>query len=300
MLNLMLALALTGMATADSSVRLIGLAPAESLQVTVTGPASGTSVVIIPGLVSPAYAFRKILPALADAGIRTVVIEPLGVGWSSHPSESDYSHTAQAARIAAVMDTLHIGHAVVMGQAVGASMALRLALARPDLVDHLLLVEEGAVESPAVPGVKSALKFAFLVRLFAGRGRIKKELRKGLISSSGDTGWVTDSVIEAYTTGPSGDIGAVLRSLKGMQNSVEPDSLRTHLHELQMPVRLLVGGAAHQHGIGTARVRDLREQVPHFSMQVVYGAGLHIHEEQPQVIVDELLHLVHERDAHGR
>jgi pimeloyl-ACP methyl ester carboxylesterase len=293
-----LVLALVG-AGPDSAARLIGLAPAESLQVTVTGPVSGVPVVIVPGLVSPAYAFRKVMPPLAAAGIRVIVIEPLGVGWSSHPSDSDYSHTAQARRLAAVMDTLHVHGAVVLGQAVGASMALRLALARPDLVSKLLLVEEGAVESPAVPGVRSALKFSLLIRLFAGRGRIKKELRKGLIASSGDASWVTDSVIDAYTEGPSGDIGAVLRALKGMQNSVEPDSLRPHLHELRMPVRLLVGGAAHRSGIAPARLRDLQELVPHFSMQVVYGAGLHIQEEQPDVIVGEVLHLTRDHEPHG-
>ncbi len=298
MLSVLLTLAVVGSPT-DSTARLIRLAPSESLQVTMVGPASGVPVVIVPGLVSPAFAFRKVLPSLAAAGVRAIVIEPLGVGWSSHPSNSDYSHTAQARRLAAVMDTLHLRGAVVMGHAVGAPMALRLALARPDLVSRLLLVEEGAVESAAVPAVKSALKFALLIRLFAGRGRIKKELRRGLVASSGDASWVTGSVVDGYTMGPSGEIGAVLNALKGMQKAVEPDSLRPHLHQLRMPVRLLVGGAAHKSGISPRLMRDLQQLVPDFSMQVVYGAGLHIHEEQPDVIITELLHLTTDHDPHG-
>jgi pimeloyl-ACP methyl ester carboxylesterase len=296
LLSVSLGLAPSGStAAADSVDRMIVVAPAESLHITMVGPESGPTVVIVPGLVSPAYAFRHVLPPLAQAGVRAVVIEPLGVGASSRPSNGDYSHSAQAHRVAAVMDSLHLTQAVTMAHAVGAPIALRLALARPELVHRLLLVEEGPVESAAVPGVKSALKFAFFIRIFAGRGRVKKELRKGLIASSGDTTWVTDAVIEGYTRGPAGDIGAVLRALKGMQNSPEPDSLTPRLGQLQIPVRLLLGGAPHKSGISANRLRALEEHVHSFSMQTVIGAGLHIHEEQPEVIVREILALVNEK-----
>ena len=80
-----------------------------------------------------------------------------------------------------------------------------------------------------MPGVRKALKFSFLIKLFAGRGRVRKELKKGLLASSGDTTWVTDEVIDHYTAGPAGDIGQMLRALKAMQRSVEPDSLSPRL-----------------------------------------------------------------------
>jgi pimeloyl-ACP methyl ester carboxylesterase len=295
MMLALLALAALGVVSPDSTARIIAPWPGESLRVTIDGPADGPAVVIVPGITSPAYAFRHVLPSLAAAGIRAMVIEPLGFGESSRPGRADYSHTAQAERVAAVMDSLHVSQAVVMGQAVGAPIALRLALARPDLIARLLLVEEGAVESSAVGGVGKALQYAFFVKLFAGRGRLKKELRKGLIASSGDTTWVTNEVLEGYTRGPAGDVGAVLRGLKGMQKSVETDSLTPRLNLIQVPVRLLVGGAPHKAGINPRRIRDLQQRVPNFSMETVPGAGLHIHEEQPTVIVAELLRLVQEQ-----
>ncbi len=282
----------------DSVARQVAVAPAESLQVTIVGPASGPPVVIIPGLISPAYAFRHVLPPLAEQGVRAIVIEPLGVGGSSHPGgKADYSHTAQAARIAAVMDSLHVTNAVVMGHAVGTAIALRLATTRHDLVGRLLLVEGGALESAAVPGVRSALKFAFLIRLFGGRGRVRKEVRKGLIASSYDSTWVSDSLIEHYTTGTGGDMGAVLRALRGMENSVEPDSLLPKLTTLDVPVRLLMGAGPRLdggRGLSRGRVLSLRRRLPHFTIDSVAGAGLHVHEERPDVIVHELLTLVRE------
>jgi pimeloyl-ACP methyl ester carboxylesterase len=280
-------------AAPDSTARTVVLSAAESLRVTVDGPPTGPVVVIIPGLVSPAFAFRRVLPVLADSGVRAIVIEPLGVGWSSHPSDADYSYSAQAARIAAVLDTLHVSRAVIMGHVGGATIALRLAINHPLLVRGVLLIEGGALESPSVPGVRSALKYAFVIRLFAGRGRLKKELRKGLIASSGDTTWITDPVIESYTQGNAGDVGAVLRALKGMQKSVEPDSLIPRLHQIQVPVRLLLGGAAHEGGPAPSRVHTLERRIPDFRWRFVYGSGLHIHEEQPEAVVEELLRLVH-------
>lgn len=284
-----LLLALTTAPPVDSLARFVTVAPAESIKVTAVGPATGPVVVIIPGLISPAYAFRKILPGLDSAGIRTVIIEPLGVGWSSRPDKADYSHTAQAARIAAIMDTLHLSHVTMMGHAVGTAIALRVVTSRPELVDRLLLVEGAALESAAVPGVQQALKFSFLVKLFAGRGRIKKELKKGLMATSGDTSWVTDATIEHYAEGPAGDIGQVLRALKGMQRAVEPDSLRPKLTSITIPVRLLVGGAAHTGGVGDGRIRTVERRIADFKQQTILGAGLHIHEEQPDVIVQYLL-----------
>jgi len=292
-LSLLASLLTQSPSVADSLARSIAIAPQESLRVTIMGPEDGAPVVIIPGLISPAYAFRNILPPLAQAGVRAVVIEPLGVGNSSHPGgDTDYSHTAQAARIAAVMDTLGIADAVVVGHTVGTAIALRLAVARPGLVNRLLLLEGGALESAAVPGVRTALKFSFLVRLFGGRGRVKKEIKKGLIGNSADSTWVTDDLIDHYTEGNAGDIGGVLRALKGMQKAVEPDSLNPQLSYLHAPVHLLLGGGVRINGadgLSSGRIRTLQRRVASFTMDSIPNVGLHLHEERPDLIVDQIL-----------
>jgi pimeloyl-ACP methyl ester carboxylesterase len=152
------------------------------------------------------------------------------------------------------------------------------------------------VRRPAVSGVKSALKSAWLVKLFSGRGRVRKEIRKGLVASSGDTTWITDEVINGYTTGPAGDVGGVLRALKGMQRSVEPDSLKPKLVDLKVPARMLVGGAPHRGGAGEGRINTLRARMPHMTSRVVDGAGLYIHEEQPETVTREIIDFLHEVD----
>jgi pimeloyl-ACP methyl ester carboxylesterase len=279
---------------ADSTVRAIVVAPAETLRVTIDGPSEGPTVVIIPGVISPAFAFRGVLPRLSAAGVRTVVIEPLGMGASGRPGNANYSFAAQAERVQQVLDSLHISRAVLVGHVVGGTIALRLAVSHPRLVRGILLIESAAYESAAVPGVRSALKYALVLKIFAGRGRLKKQLRKGLIESSGDTTWITEPVLESYTQGGAGDVGAVLRALKGMQNSPEPDSLVPHLGEIQVPVRLLLGGAAHDGGPSAGRVHTMERHLADFRIRTVFGAGAHIHEEQPELVAEEALRLVHE------
>src|SRR2546428_11129889 len=94
---------LTVLLLADTSRAFsMALAPAESLWVTVEG--AGDPVVLIPGLFGSAFGYRRVLPGLVDAGYRTIVIEPLGIGTSARPEHADYSLTAQADREAAAPD----------------------------------------------------------------------------------------------------------------------------------------------------------------------------------------------------
>src|SRR2546422_8666746 len=107
----------------------LALAPAESVEVTVTG--TGDPVVLVPGLFGSAFGYRTLIPLLTDAGYRAIVVEPLGTGGSARPEHADYSLTAPADRIAAVLDRLGGRPAVVVAHSLGASVAFRLAPRRP-------------------------------------------------------------------------------------------------------------------------------------------------------------------------
>src|SRR2546430_6577011 len=106
---------------------MVPVAPAESLSVEAAG--RGARVVLIPGVFGWAFGFRKLVPLLVGAGYRTIVIEPLGVGASARPEKANYSLTAQADRIAAVLDSLHVRNALVLAHSIGGSEAVRLRAA---------------------------------------------------------------------------------------------------------------------------------------------------------------------------
>src|SRR5438876_6497956 len=170
---------------------MVPVAPAESLSVEATG--RGDPVVLIPGLFGSAFGFRKLVPLLVDAGYRAIVIEHLGVGASARPEKANYSLTSQADRIAAVLDSLHVRHALVLAHSLGGSEAFRLAYRRPDLVRALLSIEGGPTEKAITPAFKRALRFAPWIKLFGGIRPSRRKHRGIPIGSSGDARWVTDS-----------------------------------------------------------------------------------------------------------
>jgi len=270
-----LALALT---IGGSHTLRVSVAPAETMTVHIQG--TGSPVVLIPGLFGAAYGFRHVVPLLADAGYQTIIIEPLAMGGSNRPRGADYSLTGQAARIAAVLDTLQLRDVIVVGHSAGAAIAFRLALQRPDLVRAVVSLEGGPSEAAATPGFRRALTLAPMIRL-AGAGFVRGRIHRGLLAASGDTSWVTDAVIAEYTAGATADLGATLRAYRRMVEAREPEALAPRLGELRCPVRLLLGGAPHDGGPGVEERQLMERSIAGFSSETVSGAGHYLQEERP-------------------
>jgi len=262
---------------------MVPVAPAESLSVEITG--RGDPVVLIPGLFGSAFGFRKVVPLLVDAGYRTIVIEPLGVGASGRPEKANYSLTAQADRIAAALDSLRVRNALVLAHSIGGSEAFRLAYRRPDLVRAVLSIEGGPTEKAITPAFKRALRFAPWIKLFGGIRLIRRKIRGMLIDSSGDASWVTDAVVVSYTAVAARDLDATLKAYLAMANAREPDQLAPHLSQIRCPVRLMVGGARHDGDVGAREVQLLQRSLPTFVLDSVPAAGHFIQEEEPGAVL---------------
>jgi pimeloyl-ACP methyl ester carboxylesterase len=249
----------------------------------------GHPVVLIPGLFGSAFGFRRVVPLLAGAGYRVIVVEPLGIGSSARPGAGDYSLTAQADRIAAVLDTLAVRGVIVVAHSLGASMAYRLAYRRPDLVRAIVSLEGGPAEAAATPSFRRAMRFAPWIKWFGGIRRIRGKIRSSLVAASGDTSWVTDSVVRAYTAGAAADLDGTLRAFLRMAESREGERLAPHLGAIQCPVRLLLGTAPHQGGVPPGDVDELRAALPSLAIDSVPGSGHYIYEEQPQAVLEAVV-----------
>lgn len=261
----------------------IAVAPEETLQVTVTG--TGDPVVLLPGLFGLAYGYRQLTPLLVGAGFQTIMIEPLGIGCSSRPKMANYTLTAQADRLNMVLERLELGPAIVISHGVGSSMALRLALRHPEQVRGIVSIEGGASESAASPTLGSIMKFAPLLKALAGEGAIRSKIRSLFEKASGDRSWITDEVIRNYSAPLVADFGSAAASFRSMSASTEPESLGPNLGQIQVPVDLVLGGAAHEYGVPPVELAILRAGLPDFQSVAVPGAGHYIHEEQPAAVL---------------
>ncbi len=276
----LLAVLLIADSASVSQAFMVPVAPAESLSVETAG--RGDPMVLIPGLFGSAFGFRKLVPLLVSAGYRTIVIEPLGVGSSTRPEKANYSLTAQADRIAAVLDSLHVRNAFVLAHSIGGSEAFRLSYRRPDLVRGLLSIEGGPTERAITPAFKRALRFAPWIKLFGGIRLIRRKIRGMLIDSSGDPSWVTDSTVLGYTAAAGRNLDATLKAYLAMANAREPELLAPHLSQIRCPVRLMVGGQ---------EVQLLVRTLPAFVIDSVPAAGHFIQEEEPGAVLASVAHL---------
>ena len=290
---LLLALAILAAPRDSAVIRDVQVAPGEILRVTSAG--QGEPLILIPGIFGAAYAYRRITGPLAARGFRTIVIEPLGYGFSSHPKKADYSFTAQTHRLGNALDQLGVKQALFVAQSSGAAIAFRLAILRPDLVRGLLSIDGGPVESAATPGMKKAFRFGGLLTKFAvDESKLRHDVRQEIVRNSGDTTWVTDAVVRGYTAGQTADMSGSIDAFQRMSKSKESDSLASRLHELAQPVLLLIGTVPHPAEVTNEQRELLSEKLPDFKTDSVRGSGEYIQEEQPGAVINAITELDHE------
>src|ERR1700722_8178168 len=99
-----------------------------------TGPADGEPVLLLHGEPSWSFLYRKVMPVLADAGLRAIAPDLVGFGRSDKPAEvGDYSFARHVEWIRALaFDRLGLRGLTIVGQDWGGLIGLRLVAEDPD------------------------------------------------------------------------------------------------------------------------------------------------------------------------
>ncbi|MEX2284015.1 MAG: alpha/beta hydrolase [Gemmatimonadota bacterium] len=286
---LTLAVLVLAAAYGPPSTRVFTLAANENINVTRYEGGAKTPIVIVPGLLGSAYGFRQIAPQLAEQGHPVIIVDMLGAGSSSKPHKADYSLTAQSRRIETVLDSLGIRDAIVVAQALGGSISYRLAVHRPDLVKAIVGIDAGASEQAATSGVRKAMKFATVIRIFGAKRIMVGKVKEGLIDASADPAWVTPEIVREYTAPYREDAGQMLKVMQTMANTKEPELLVPLLPNLKAHVLLLVGTS--EKALSAEKIEVLRAGLPNFTLRRVEGAGQFVNEERPDAVLEAILEI---------
>jgi pimeloyl-ACP methyl ester carboxylesterase len=108
----------------------------------------GEPVLLMHGFPDSARLWRKQIPALVDAGYRTIVPDLRGFGRSSRPEGVDaYGIANSVADVMGLLDHLGIDSANVVGHDWGAGVAWGLALFAPDRAKTLTVLSVGHPKS---------------------------------------------------------------------------------------------------------------------------------------------------------
>jgi pimeloyl-ACP methyl ester carboxylesterase len=112
---------------------------------------SGATVLLVPGWPQSWYAWRHVMPMLAE-NRRVIAIDPPGLGESGTPAA--YDTATIAGYIDALLETLNLEQIDYVGHDIGAWIGYAYAIRHPDKIRRLALIDA------AIPGIAPANAFA--------------------------------------------------------------------------------------------------------------------------------------------
>lgn len=230
-------------------------------------------LVLVHGFTGHHDDWIEVLPSL---GIRrrTIAIDLRGHGDSDSPSDpSSYSFEQLVKDVLGLLDHLEIDRCDLLGHSVGGMVVLRFALAHPDRVRSLILMNT----APEVPEALSrdawekaseiaeARGMAFLQELSEKMGRLAAD---PILATWGERYW-SHQRRRLCTMSPA--------SYRGVGRALfDSESLVPRLGEIDLPSLVLVGDGDHEFLPGAAL---LEAHLPKMRRVTLPDAGHHPHQE---------------------
>lgn len=209
--------------------------------------------------------FAALLPLAEALPYRTTLFDLPGHGRSADwDGKTEYQSLATD-----IVASLCDGPTHLIGHSFGATVALRLAVTRPDLVSRLTLIEP--VYFAAAKGTPAHAAHAHDFRPFIGAMLAGDEPRAARIFNDlwGDTAWTDLSPRrQAYLTAR---IYLVVASAAAIEEDADGITSPDRLGRLRIPVTLIRGETSPD--VVAAIHAVLRERIPGATDHVVAGAG---------------------------
>lgn len=254
------------------------------------GPENTTPIVLIAGWPQTTFAWRHVQQRLADSGIRSIAVDPPGLGQSDLLSPGASYDTASVADIMAKA----ISHAgwrdyVLVGHDVGAWIGFAWAARHAADVRKVCLSEAGipGVVSDAIFALPNASKiFQFYFNAvpelpeILTRGREKAFLAWFFNNKSAVKGVFGPAELEEYARSYS----EPARMSAGFEyyRAVPVNAEQNRDTRLSVPV-LAVGG---EKALGDGMAASLRERADAFAGEVLENCGHYLADEAPKPFAD--------------
>ena len=249
---------------------------------------TGTPLILIHGFTSSTYSWRDVFDPLSKS-FRVIAVDLKGFGFSDKP-DGDYTRRAQSVLITHLLDHLKIEKAWLCGNSMGGEVALNVALANPQRVAGLILIDSTGV---AVSGGGSLAPGYLLV---PGVGRLlmalaltsDKLVREGLEKSFYDDTKVTPERI-AYYHQPlktrAGQLAALRARTQFGQFPIEAE-----LGKVTAPALLIWG--AEDELIPVEAGRKMTSLIKDSQLVTLQKCGHVPQEEMPDRVVSEIVQFI--------
>nr|MDT0660547.1 alpha/beta fold hydrolase [Micromonospora sp. DSM 115978] len=258
---------------------------------------------LVHGLSANARVWDEVAIHLARTGHPVYAVDLRGHGESSTP-EDGYDLATAAADVAAVAAQMGLADAVVVGHSLGGTVALRLAVERPELVAGLALVDGGWFNTITSVGSRDdAAAIAAVLRRRATSRATMTGMREYLRATH--PAW-SPAAIEASLAGmrlePDGLLAPKLpdEQFMAMVRSLWDDPPTRWYPRVEVPVLLLPAiPAANPEWARRVRewVGEARAALPLATVREYLDADHDIHAQHPERLAGDLLDLARTVDA---
>lgn len=247
--------------------------PQGKLATFAAGTGTGLPVVLLHADSGSSEQWRELQEQLAQER-RVVALDFRGHGASEPAANDDYGYPGRAEDLACVADTLDLGRFALVAHSGGAAVALEFALAHPERVVGLLLLDPPQDPRALPRGVKEKM-----LKDLAGPDSL--EVQKGFYASLAGA----DAKVRERVLSDCERVGA--RARLGVARALAQWNPEPTLNTWRGPLQLL----ACSHNDDGHALYNLR---PDVERQIVPDAGHWLQLEKPQLVLDAVRSFVAE------
>ncbi len=223
---------------------------------------SGAALLLLHGW----GATKELMTPVAQrlTGYRTIIPDLPGFGATPAPPQG-WGVDEYAAWVLALLDRLGVERAQVVGHSNGGRIAIALAVAHPERVDHLVLADSAGIRP------RHGVRYQVRVRTFK------------LLRAASRRGWlparVRDAAQRRAAQRGSADYRAASGALRDSMVRLVNTDMRPWLTRLRTPTLLIWGERDQDTPLADARIME--RLVPDAGLVVFEGAGHFAYAEQP-------------------
>lgn len=267
------------------------------LHAALQGPAGGDAVLLLHGWPQTSYAWRRVMPLLAAAGLRAVAPDLRGFGDSSKPA-GGFDKKTVAADLPPLLDALGIDRCWVAGHDMGGQVAYPFAARFPDRTRGLVFIEAGlpgfGQERAMDVAAGGSWHFGFnragdvAVELVRGREHlfIRHMTRRENVGVFDPTA-VSEGDVAVYAAAAAapGALRCMFAYYQALLPQDRDDNLAFGARPLAVPV-LAVGA---DHGYRDGAWRAMRAVAADPEQWMAPDCGHYVPEERPRELVEAML-----------
>ncbi len=251
-------------------------------------------VVLLHGLVSQSYGWRKVMPALAKQGFRAIAPDWIGAGRSEEPEKREFGYNPDAfvEVLGQWLDAMELDKVSLVVQGFQGSVGIQYALRNPDRIHRLAILN-----APIVPEARLPWKIKQMGIPLMGEVITQDPILVDRTLEGGGGYVVEDKDLDEYRRPflKSSSAGRCLQAtIQGLKLKASTQEISQGLKSMDKPVLLAWGDR--DPWLPIEQVKDLVKSLPDGKLVALEEVGHYPQEDWHEKVSEALLPFLRAKD----